>query len=161
MKTKRKELTETTPQRELRLLDEMDRLFDAMTSQSWLHPFRDWWPELPRVEETMDLRTPRIDMLDRENEILVKAEVPDVDRKDLDVELSGTTLTIRGTRRHEETVEKDNFFRAEIATGSFGRTLRLPEEIDPDKVTAELTNGLLEIHLPKTHATPRKRVDVT
>ena len=159
MKTKRRDLTETTPQRELRLLDEMDRLFDAMTVPT-LHPFRDLWSKWMPTEETLDFQMPRVDMIDREDEVLVKAEIPGVDKKDLDVELTGRTLTIRGERRKEEKVEKEDYFHSEIATGTFSRTLRLPEEVDPDKVTAEFDNGLLEIHLTKTHTTPKKRVEV-
>jgi HSP20 family protein len=99
-------------------------------------------------------------VLDRDEEILVRAEVPGVDKKDLQVELSGPMLTIHGERRREEEEEKGEYFRSEIAHGMFSRTIRLPEEVALDKAAAEFKDGILEVHLPKTHKTERRRIEV-
>lgn len=160
MKTKRKELTEAVPRRELDVFDEMDRMFDALTQRGWLRPFREMWPEWPRLEQTLGVTTPRVDVIDRDEEILVRAEVPGVDKKDLDVELTGHLLTIRGERRQEEKEEEGDYFRAEIARGTFARTIRLPEEVALEKAKADFKEGMLEIHLPKTHRTERHRIEV-
>jgi len=159
MKTKRTELTETLPRREVGLFDEMERVFDTMMPRAWLHPFRELWPEWARLEPAFDM-IPRVDLINREAEILVRAEVPGVDKKDLEVDLAGQLLTLRGERRLEETEEKGAFFRAEIARGGFSRTIRLPEEVDFTEAKAEFKDGVLEIHLPKTHKTEHRRIEV-
>jgi len=160
MTTKRKELTEVVPRRELSLLDEMDRVFDSFFHHGWMRPFREAWPDWARFEETFGLGTPRVDVLDREEEVLVRAEVPGVEKKDLNVELSGQMLTIHGERRREEKEEKGKYFRSEMAHGIFSRTIRLPEEVLLDKATADFKDGILEVHLPKAHKTERRRIEV-
>jgi HSP20 family protein len=160
MRTKRNEIVEAVPRRELSLLDEMDRAFDSLFHRGWLRPFREGWSELARLEETLGMGTPRVDVLDREEEVLVRAEVPGVDKKDLQVELSGQLLTIGGERRREAKEEKGDYFRSEIAHGMFSRTIRLPEEVALDKAAADFKDGILEVHLPKTHKTERRRIEV-
>lgn len=160
MTSKRKELMEAVPRRELHLFDEMDRLFDALFHRGWLRPFRESWPEWAGLGETFEMTAPRVDLIDREEEFLVRAEVPGVEKKDLEVDLSGQMLTIRGERRREEKKGEGEYFRSEIARGSFSRTLRLPEEVDFEKARAEFADGMLEIHLPKTHKTERRRITV-
>jgi HSP20 family protein len=160
MTTKRTELAEVTPHRGLSLLDEMDRMFDTFLHRGWLRPLRDTWPEWARFDEAYGFGAPRVDVLDRDDEVLVRAEVPGVEKKDLHVDLSGQMLTIRGERRREEKEEKDNYFHSEIAHGTFSRTLRLPQEVAADKVTAEFKDGLLEVHLPKTEPTEHRSIEV-
>jgi HSP20 family protein len=160
MATKRKEMVEVVPHRELSLFDEMDRMFDTMLHRGWLRPLHELWPEFGRLEETMELRAPRVDVIDRDEEILVRAEVPGVEKKDLKVDLSGQLLIIEGERRHEEKKEEGEYFRAEIARGAFTRTIRLPEDVELEKAKAEFKDGILEIHLPKTHKTERRRITV-
>jgi len=160
MTSKRKELAEAVPRRELHLFDEMDRLFDTLFHRGWLRPIRESWPEWAGFGEAFEMTAPRVDLIDREEEILVRAEVPGVEKKDLEVDLSGQMLTIRGERRREEKKEEGEYFRSEIAHGRFTRTLRLPEEVDFEKARAEFADGMLEIHLPKTHKTERRRITV-
>ena len=160
MKTKRKEMVEAVPRHELRLFDEMDRMFDTLFHRGWLRPFHEHWPEWTGFDEQLDITTPRVDLIDRDDEILVRAEVPGVDKKDLKVDLTGGLLTIRGERRREEKTEEGDFYRAEIARGAFSRTMRLPEDVDFEKAKASFKDGILEIHLPKTHKTERRHIKV-
>ena len=160
MKTKRTELTEAVPRRDMDLFDEMDRMFDTMFHQGWLRPFRDVWPQWARFDERLDLDTPRMDVIDREEEILVRAEVPGVEKKDLEVDLTGRELRIKGERRHEEKKGEGECVRSEIARGTFSRKLRLPEDLDFDKAKADFKDGILEIRLPKTHRTERRHIEV-
>lgn len=160
MTSKRKELAEVVPRRELHLFDEMDRMFDTLFHRGLFRPFRETWPEWATAAETFDLLAPRVDVIDREEEIMVRAEVPGVDKKDLAIDLNGQLLTIRGERHREEKEEKGEYFRAEIARGSFTRTIRLSEEVDFEKARAEFRDGMLEVHLPKTHHTERRRITV-
>jgi HSP20 family protein len=161
MTSKRNDLIEAVPRRELSLLDEMDRVFDGLFHRGWMRPFRDVLPDMARLEETFGVGMPRVDVLDRDEEILVRAEVPGVEKKDLQVELGGQMLTIHGERRREEKEEKGEYFRSEIAHGTFSRTIRLPEEVALDKAAAEFKDGILEVRLPKTHKTERRRIDVS
>jgi HSP20 family protein len=135
-------------------------MFDSFFHRGWLRPLRDAWPEWARFDEAFALSTPRVDVLDRDDEVLVRAEVPGVDKKDLHVDLSGQMLTIRGERRREEKEEKGNYFRSEIAHGAFSRTLRLPQEVAAEQVTAEFKDGVLEVHLPKTEPTEHRKIEV-
>jgi HSP20 family protein len=124
-----------------------------------MHPFRETWPEWARLEQGLDI-TPRVDVIEREDEVLVRAEVPGVEKKDLEIELTGQVLTLKGERKHEQTEEKGTFYRSEIARGSFVRSLRLPENVDLEQAKADFKDGVLEIHLPKTEKTERRRIEV-
>lgn len=167
MKTKSKVLGEAVPRRELTLFDEMDRAFDAMMHAGmpfgWgharLHPLFEHWPEWARLTESLET-SPRVDVIDREEEFLVRAEVPGVEKDDLEVELVGQVLTLKGERRHEKTEEKGTYYRSEIAHGRFTRSIRLPEDVDLGKAKAEFKDGVLEIRLPKTEKTERRRIEV-
>jgi len=160
MTMKRKELMEAVPRREIDIFDEMDRMFDSLLHHGWLRPFRDVWPEWARFEETFDFRAPRVDVIDRDEEILVRAEVAGVDKKDLEVDLTGRHLCIKGERRREEKKEEGELVRSEIAHGAFTRTIRLPEDLDFEKAKADFKDGILEVHLPKTHKTERRHIEV-
>jgi HSP20 family protein len=162
MKTKANEIVTTTPEtaRSLTPWEAMDRTFDSLLNRGWFRPFHELFPEWTMTDREFDLRMPRVDMLDNEDEILVRAELPGVDKKDLDVNISGQTLTIKGETKREEQEQKGEFFHSEITRGTFSRTLRLPVEIDEKKVKAAFNNGMLEVHLPKTHKVEKKKVEV-
>lgn len=161
MKGKTHEIAELVPRREIGLLDEMDRMFDSFIHRGWLHPFRDLWPGLSSLEEAVELRMPRIDVLDRDEELVVRAEVPGVRREDLAIELAGDLLTLRGEQRHEKKVEEGQTVRREIGCGTFTRSLTLPSGLDTEHVKAELKDGILEVHLPRLAKTERRRIEVS
>ena len=162
MKTKTNEIVEKRPEkaRGLTPWEEMDRAFDSMLHRGWLRPFSEMFPEWTMSDRDLDLRMPRVDMLDNEDEILVRAELPGVDKKDLDVNISGQMLTIKGETKREEKEEKGEFYRSEITRGSFSRTLQLPAEVNGKEVKATFNNGMLEVHLPKTHKLEKQKVAV-
>ena len=160
MKTKKTEIVETTPRRDLAFFDDMDRVFDSFLRRGWLHPFRDLWPEWTRPEERAEFRTPRVDVLSRDDELLVRAEIPGIKREDLTVELNGDLLTIRGEQHHETKTEEGDLMRAEIAHGAFSRTMTLPSGLDAEHAKAELKDGVLEVHLPKTEKTEGRRIEI-
>lgn len=160
MKTKTRDIVETTPRRELGLIDDMDRMFEGFLNRGWLRPFREMWPEWARFEEGLEFRTPRIDVINRDDEVLVKAELPGVKREELTVELTGDLLTIRGEQHHEERKEEGDLVRAEIARGTFCRTMTMPAGLDGEHVKAEFKDGVLEVHLPKLEKTERRRIEI-
>lgn len=138
--------------------EEMDRLFDAYFSRGWLQPFQ--WPGLPKMPAPFEGRIPSVDVIDREEEIVVKAELPGVEKKDLDVSVTRNSVTIKGSTRHEEKEEKGDYHRCEISRGSYARTLSLPEDIDEDKTRATFRDGILELNLPKLNKSKRRSVKV-
>lgn len=160
MKTEDRETRKGLQRAEPGLLDEMDRAFDAFLRRGWMRPLRDLWPDWAPMQPGLELAMPRVDLIDREDEVLVRAELPGVTKDDLKVELVGDLLTIAGERRHEEKVEQGNVFRAEIGYGSVSRTLRMPVEVNPDQVTASFENGMLEVHLPKQATAKRQKIEV-
>jgi HSP20 family protein len=104
---------------------------------------------------------PRVDVCERDDELIVTAEVPGLEEKDFEVNLSPATLTIRGEKRREHE-EKGAVHRLERSWGAFERTLALPCDVDPDRATASYHNGVLRISLPKSEAARRRvrRIEV-
>ena len=92
---------------------------------------------------------PRVDVLDQDNELLIRTEVPGVDPESIDVTVEGGSLTVKGGRSFTAEENKDNYHRKEIFEGSFERTILLPEGIDAEAVTATSKYGILEISIPK------------
>ncbi|MEA2002886.1 MAG: Hsp20/alpha crystallin family protein [Actinomycetota bacterium] len=100
---------------------------------------------------------PRVDVFDRDNDLVIRTEVPGVDAESIDVTVEGGTLTIKGGRSFKSEETEHNYHRKEIFEGSFERTILLPEGIDPEAVTAASEDGILEIRIPKRpEILPRK-----
>ncbi|HUA21999.1 MAG TPA: Hsp20/alpha crystallin family protein [Bryobacteraceae bacterium] len=100
--------------------------------------------------------TPAVDILETENELVLKADIPGVEMKDIDIQLENGTLTIKGERRFEKEEKNKGFHRLERSYGSFVRYFTLPETVDPEKVKAEYNAGVLTVSLPKKEiAKPR------
>jgi len=106
---------------------------------------------------------PPVDIYEGPNhEMVIKAELPDIRREDIDIRVEDNTLTISGEKRVEENVKQEQFHRIERAYGTFTRSFTLPATIDTEKVHAEYKNGVLTVKLPlREEAKPRQiRVDV-
>ena len=160
MNTETKDLIQTPPRHELTLLDEMDRMFEGFFRRGWLRPFHETWPEWAALEERVGVRAPRVEVIDHEAEVVVRAEMPGSTREELQVELTGELLTIKGEKRREEKAEKGQVLQSEIAYGAFTRTMKLPPGLDLEHVKAEFKDGILEVHLPKLEKTERRTVAV-
>ena len=151
---------EVIPARALSPFDEMDRLFESFFPRGWARPFRWERPSWGEMMAPLEGRQPRIDVLDQDERILVRAEVPGVDKKDLDISTTENTVTIRGTSHHEEKEEKGEYYRCEISRGEFSRTVALPGEIDGTKAKATFKDGVLELSLPKVAKSKRHAIKV-
>src|SRR5262245_24240389 len=92
---------------------------------------------------------PPVDIFDTDSEIIVKAELPGMNAKDIDVRLENNVLTVKGKRKFEKETKEENYHRVERAYGTFSRSFSLPTAVTSDKVTAEYKNGILTIVLPK------------
>ena len=90
----------------------------------------------------------------------LRAELAGVDKKDVDVSLTDSTVTIKGSTRREEKEEKGNYYRCEISRGSFAHTVSLPVEVDDSKAKAIFKDGLLEISVPKKEKAKRHSITV-
>lgn len=103
---------------------------------------------------------PAVDIYETENELVVKADLPDMDEKDLDVRIEDNTLTIRGERKIEKSVSEDNFLRVERAYGVFSRSFSLPNTVNAEGIKAEYRNGVLNVHIPKREESKPKQIKV-
>ena len=147
------------PNRWISPFDDLERLFDEFFVSSMLRPGR--LQRLMRPElQAFEGRIPHVDVIDRENELLVRAELPGVDKQDLDESLSDNTVTIRASTSHEREEEQGDYHRREISRGSFARTIRLPAMIAGEKAKATFRNGILEMTLPKIEQEQRRRIEI-
>jgi HSP20 family protein len=105
--------------------------------------------------------SPAVDIVENDDDIVVKAEIPGMEQKDLDVNLSGDVLTIKGEKKAEHEEKGDNFHRIERSYGSFSRSIALPCEVQEDKVEATYKHGVLSLKLPKTETCKKKSVKIT
>ena len=141
--------------------DEMERWFDEFARRGWLHPVSWEWPRFMEEMTPFEGRMPRVDILDRETEIVVRAELPGVSKDDLEVTLTEDTVTIEAHTTHEEKEEKKGkYYRREMRRGDFLRTLPLPTGVDEEKATATFEDGMLELKLPKLEKTPKRKIRV-
>jgi HSP20 family protein len=149
-----------TPTRALSPFEEMDRLMESFIPRRWLRPFRWEMPSWAELGAPLDMKAPRIDVIDRDEEVVVRAEIPGVDKEDLEVSMTDTTVTIQGCTRHETKEEKGNYYRSEISRGSFSRTVVLPSDVDSDKAKAMFKDGILELTIPKVEKAKRKSIPI-
>jgi HSP20 family protein len=141
-----------------RAFPELERAFEDFMSRRWLRPFE--WPRLGELSSLLERQAPSLDIVDGEKEVVVRAEVPGVDKKDLDVSIVDRTLTIKGSTRKETKEEKENYFRQEIRSGSFSRSVLLPADVNAAKVESTFKGGVLELHLPKSKIVKPQKVEI-
>lgn len=157
--TKGQEVQKVSPARALSPFEEMDRMFDSFLRRGWMRPWRFEWPSFPEMT-LPEMRMPKVDVIDRDSEIVVHAEVPGVDKKDIDISVSDNAVTIKGEMRHEEKEEKGDYYRCEISHGAFSRTVTLPADVDSAKARASFKDGMLELTLPKMEKAKRHSIRV-
>ena len=103
---------------------------------------------------------PAVDIYETEHELVVKADLPDVDSKDLDIRVENNLLTIRGERKFEKKVNEENYLRVERSFGSFARSFTLANTVNPDAIKAEYQNGVLTLTIPKREEAKPKQIKV-
>ncbi len=137
-------------------LEEMDRMFDEFFGRGWLQPFR--WERPWRAE--VGLGVPKVDVIDRDDEVLVRAEVPGMKKEDVEISISENMLTIKGEAKREEKEEKGDYYRCEISRGAFARTVALPAAVDEGNAKAVMKEGVLELTLPKLEKSKRRSIKI-
>lgn len=103
---------------------------------------------------------PAVDIYETENELVLKADLPEISEKDLDIRVENNMLTVRGERKFEQKVNEDNYLRIERTYGSFSRSFSLPNTINTEAIKADYKNGVLTVQLPKRAESKPKQVKV-
>lgn len=136
-----------------RLRDEVEDVFDRFFRHPWGTSFTQSLPA--RFGAGV-----RLDLAETDNDVTVRAEVPGVNPKDVEVKVTGNLLTIRGEKKEEKEEKKKEYYYAERQYGSFYRSVELPESVNPDKVDASYKDGVLTITVAKREDAKSKRVPV-
>ncbi|HMD06257.1 MAG TPA: Hsp20/alpha crystallin family protein [Candidatus Acidoferrum sp.] len=111
-------------------------------------------------ESNLTSWAPAVDIYETEHELVVKADLPDIDPKDLDIRVENNILTIRGERKFEKKVNQDNYLRVERAYGSFSRTFALANTVNAEAINADYQNGVLTLTIPKREEAKPKQIKV-
>ena len=119
------------------------------------HPLA-WW-RVPTEELGW---MPALEIYEKEDKFVVRAEVPGMTKDDVDISVLGDTLTIKGERKAESEVKDEDYHRCEMCCGKFSRAVTLPSSVQAGKVAATYDNGMLEITLPKAAEAKPKKIEV-
>jgi HSP20 family protein len=103
---------------------------------------------------------PAVDVYEEKDDIVVKAELPGMDKDQIVVEISGSELILKGEKSKEEKVEEGNYYRCERSYGAFRRSVGLPTDVEADKIKAAFKNGVLEVRLPKTEKAKAREIKI-
>jgi HSP20 family protein len=119
--------------------DSLSRLFSEPTSRPW---------------------SPAVDMYENENELVFKADIPDIDPKEVEIQLENGTLTLKGERKFEQEKSGNGFHRIERGYGAFMRAFSLPDTVDAEQVKADYKSGVLTVMVPKKEVAKPKTIHV-
>jgi len=111
-------------------------------------------------ESNLTTWAPAVDILENEHELVVKADVPDVDPKDLDIHVENNILTIRGQRKFQKQVNENNYLRVERSYGTFARSFSLANTVNSEAIKADYQNGVLTLNIPKREEAKPKQIRV-
>lgn len=163
VRRKRKESESLVPVQQVRDLapfEEMERWFDRWFAEPFRTPFSLFRRPLSPTRWFAEETAPQVDIFEDGDELVVKAELPGLEREDINVTLTDDVLTISGEKKKEEMVQEKNYYRLERSSGSFTRSFRLPVEVQTDKVKATFKGGVLEMRMPKTEEAKEKEVKI-
>ena len=143
-------LVRWSPMRETATVhNRVNRMFNDMLPSTWLDEemhFSNWHPA--------------VDIYDQDDRVVIKAELPGVDKKDIHVDLKDRVLTLKGERSHENEVKEEKFYRKERVYGKFERAFTLPAGLDPEKINADFKDGVLKIEIPKPEEEKPRKIAV-
>jgi len=111
-------------------------------------------------ESSLTAWSPSVDIYETEHELVVKADLPEVDPQDLDIRVENNILTIRGERKFEKKVSEENYLRVERAYGSFARSFTLANTVNSEAIKADYQNGVLTLSIPKREEAKPKQIKV-
>ncbi|MGC1954031.1 MAG: Hsp20/alpha crystallin family protein [Gammaproteobacteria bacterium] len=144
-------------------LGEMERMMEQAFEQTfgpgWMRPWQRAGSSL-RSLAAPEGQMPRVDVVDRDEDVLIRAELPGVKKEDVDLSMTDDRVTIRATVSREEAEEKGDYYHRELSRGMFSRTVPLPCAVQGDKAKATFKDGVMELLLPKVEASKRQRIKV-
>jgi HSP20 family protein len=129
----------------------MERLMDETFGRPMM------WRRLPGEEYTW---SPAMEMYEKGDSYVIRLELPGVKSDEVDISMSGETLTVKGERKPSEDIREEEYQLCEVCYGSFTRAVTLPESVDPDRIEAIFNNGLLEIRLPKAEEIKPRQIKI-
>ncbi len=148
--------------RGLSVFEDFDQLFEDFLQRRWPAPSPGSWPGpgvfWPGTRGSATERLPLVDVADEDTEIVVRAELPGVAKEDLDVSVVDRVLTIRASRSQEQEDRKKDYYRREIRSGQFSRSVLLPAEVDADRAQASFSDGVMNLRLPKISQSRRRKI---
>lgn len=138
----------------------LEHKIENMFSHFWHNPFHH--EEQLNTDFSVCVHgTPKMDIIDRDKEIVVKAELPGIDKDDIDVSITNNRLFIKATTCHEEKEEKGDYIRQETTSSEFYRSILLPGDLDDSNAKTSFKNGLLELTIPKDKKSHRKHINIS
>lgn len=144
-----------TPWQPFREFEEIEQRFADIFGRSVLPAV---WRRIPTVEMGW---APAIEVFEKEDKFVVKAELPGIKEEDIDISVIGDTLTIKGERKAESEVKEEDYYCCERSYGSFSRSIAVPSNVDAKKIEASYESGVLEVSLPKTQEVKPKKIAVS
>ena len=158
----KKNLSKTTNEAEnsyLAAFRDLENRVENMFHNMWSNPFH--YEKFPDTFSFSSLsKMPKIDVVDRDKEIYVKAELPGFDKDDLDISIANNRLVIKAKTCKEEKEEKGDYLKQEIRQSEVYRSVFLPDEVDDEKIKTSYKNGVLEMTIPKQEKSQRKQIKV-
>jgi HSP20 family protein len=121
--------------------------------------FDDMFPEVREEMGTLGWR-PMVDTYEKDDALVIQAELPGVKKEDISLDIDNRVLTIRGERRYEDDVNQKDYHRQERFYGKFQRSFTLPDNVDPNRVDANYSDGVLKVTLPKTEESQTKKIEI-
>lgn len=144
-------ITKWDPFKELTTIQErINRLFDENIGRV----------RFPDIEFSAGAWNPAVDIFETKDNVVLKAELPGLDKKDFSIEIKDNLLTLKGERKLEKETKEENYYRMERAYGAFSRSFTLPASVDKDKVKAKFKDGVLEVTIPKSETEKPKQINV-
>jgi HSP20 family protein len=137
-----------------RAMDQIEKEFEDMFG-------RNMWPAFAGDGGKAEELVPKMDIFEKDDKYVVKAEVPGIKMEDIDISIMGDLLTLKGEKNEESETKEDDYYRREMSYGSFSRSIRLPSSVDVDRITASCDDGILEIDLPKAGVVTPKKIAMT
>jgi HSP20 family protein len=133
-------------------MEEMERMMDETFGRPMM------WRRMPEEEIGW---SPTMEIYEKDNNYVVRMELPGVKPEDVDISMSGDTLTVKGARNPPEDVKDEAYQLCEVCYGSFTRSITLPEAVDSDKIEANYDNGVLNLRIPKAEQAKTKQIKLT
>jgi HSP20 family protein len=157
VKEKGKAVTPWQPVSEIaRMERNMERMFEDFFGPRWSPFRRSFWP----MRQAAAMSSVEVDVYEEKEEVVVKAELPGMEKDEININVSDHVLTLKGEKKKEEDVKDEDYHFSERSYGAFVRSIEFPTQVQTEKAKASFKNGVLEIRLPKTEEAKKREITV-